>query len=107
VLPQLRYLNASRFVNDATKDSAHGASIERAAIDLLQALQDGTFAVGVTKWQLFGLFECSDLEGETCPHVQQAKQFGVDFVDFFAPMFYVHNPKLLGVVNTKKPAATL
>jgi hypothetical protein len=107
VLPQLRYLNASRFVNDATKDSANGGSIERAAIDLLQALQDGTFAVRVTKWQLFGLFECSDLESEACPHVQQAKQFGIDFVDFFAPMFDVHNPKLPGVVNTKKPAATL
>jgi hypothetical protein len=89
-------------VNDAAKNSANGASVKRAAIDLLQPLQDVTFAVRVAKWQLFGLFERSDLEGETCPHVQQAKQFGIDFVDFSAPMLYVHNSRLLGVVNTKK-----
>jgi hypothetical protein len=88
-------------VNDAAKNSANGASVKRAAIDLLQPLQDVTFAVRVAKWQLFGLFERSDLEGETCPHVQQAKQFGIDFVDFSAPMLYVHNSKLLGVVNKK------
>jgi hypothetical protein len=69
----LRYLDASRFVNDASKDSAHGASVKRTAINLLQPLQDVTFAIRIAKWQLFGLFECADLEGEACPHVQQAK----------------------------------
>jgi hypothetical protein len=96
VLPQLRYLNAFRFVDDAPKHSADGASVKRAAIDVLQALQDCAFAVGVAKWQLFGLFESPDLEGEACPHVQQAKQFGIDFVDFFAPMLDVHDSKLPG-----------
>jgi hypothetical protein len=89
-------------VNDAAKNSANGASVKRAAVHLLEAFQDVTFAVWVAKRQLFGLFECSDLEGEACPHVQQAKQFGVNFVDFSAPMLYVHNSKLLGVVKYKK-----
>jgi hypothetical protein len=89
-------------VDDASKNSADGASVKRAAVDLLQPLQDVTFAVWVAKRQLFGLFECSDLEGEACPHVQQAKQFGIDFVDFFAPIIYVHNSKLPGVVDKKK-----
>jgi hypothetical protein len=101
----LRYLNASRFVDDASKNSLDGVSVKRATVDLLQPLQDVTFAVWVAKRQLFGLFECSDLEGEACPHIQQAKQFGIDFVDFFAPIIYVHNSKLRASLK-KKPAAT-
>jgi hypothetical protein len=50
-------------VNDASKDSAHGTSVKRTAINLLQPLQDVTFAIRIAKWQLFGLFECADLEG--------------------------------------------
>src|ERR1043165_7989709 len=87
-------LNSSRLANDASKNFAHGAYVERAVVDFLEPLQNGAFAFGIRN---------REFEGETGSHVEQSQQLGVDVVDFFSPVIYVHNSKLLG---NKKPAAT-
>jgi hypothetical protein len=87
----LRSLNAPGFANNASKNFADGAFIERAAVDLLQTLKDRAFAVRIAEWELCGLFECPDFQCEARPDVQQAKQFSIDFIDFFAPILYVHD----------------
>jgi len=84
-------------MDDASKDSHDCVLVEGAAVDFLQTLQHGAFAVGVAKWELFGLLERADFQRQARSHVQETQQFGIDFVNLFTPVFYVHNSKLPGL----------
>jgi hypothetical protein len=97
-------LDASRFANDAPEEFVDSAVVERAGVDVLQTSEDVLLAVGIAGRQASGSLQRAHFERETRSDVQQAQQFGVDFVDLLAPMFYVHHD--CSVWGNKKPAAT-
>jgi hypothetical protein len=83
-------LDPSRFANDAPEEFVDCAIVERSTVHLPQPGQHILFAVGITKRQLLRFLDCAHFQGETCAHVQEAQQLGVDLVDLIPPVFYVH-----------------
>jgi hypothetical protein len=95
-------LDSSRFANDASKNSTHGAFVERAAVDLLQSLQDSAFAIRIAEGKIRGLFECADFESEAGTHVEKSQQFFVDIVNLFSPVLYVHDSNSRAIKKTSR-----
>jgi hypothetical protein len=83
-------LDPARFANDAPEEFVNCATVKRTGVHVLQSREDVLLAIGVAKWQVCGFFERADLERESRSDVQKTQQFGINFIDFFTPMLYIH-----------------
>jgi hypothetical protein len=97
-------LDPARFANDAPEEFVDGAIVKRTGVEVLQSRENVLLAIGVAKRQVGGFFERADLERESRSDVQKTQQFGINFIDFFTPMLYIH--RTCSVLGNKKPAAT-
>jgi hypothetical protein len=93
-------LDPARFANDAPEEFVDGAIVKRTGVEVLQARENVLLAIGVAKRQVGGFFERADLERESRSDVQKTQQFGINFIDFFTPMLYIH--RACSVLGNKK-----
>src|ERR1043165_8358151 len=96
-------LNSSRLTNDAPEEFVNGAFVKRSSVEVLQTSEHVSLAIGIAKRELLRFFNRANLKRESRAHVQEAQQFGVDFVDFLAPVLDVHVDCSVYVKQKKQP----
>jgi hypothetical protein len=92
-------LKVPRLTDDAPKQFAYRATVERSAVSLLQASNHIALAFGIATGQAGILFQRADFHGQTRAPVQESKQLAVYFIYFGAPMFDSHGGFILSEIH--------